>query len=143
MEGYENPPIAGPGPIGQLAAIAVGDYTNIIDIIAPAEAAAGELVTVEVRVQNLYTDRIFIAVTGQYDGVDIYFSPDYANVGAGETYSFTTSFTMPNKDITFHVWSWYWTGEEWYQDDYGSVYIALKVAEPEFRAFEVTEYTIR
>lgn len=141
MEGYETPPVAGPGRIGQLAAIAAGYYTSIEAIIAPSEAASGELVTVEVRVRNLHTTGIYIATTGRYDGVALFFSPDYANVGAGEIYSFLASFTMPNNDVRLDVWSWYWTGTEWIQDDYSYVDIALKVVEPQFRAFGLSEYT--
>lgn len=137
MQGYETPPTAGPRPIGHLAAIAVGAYTELVAIIAPAEAAAGDLVTVEVRVKNLYTGPMYISVAGQYNGTLISFSPDYASVGAGATYSFTTSFTMPNNDIRLHVWSYYWTGEEWYPDDYSYVDIAL-AAPPEVFAGRIS-----
>lgn len=133
MEGYETPPIAGPGVIGQLAAIARGEYTEIVDIIAPSEAAAGDLVSIAVRVRNLYTTPIYIAVSGRYNGVDFAFDPEYARVGAGTTYSFTKAFTMPNNDIRLHAWSFYWTGEEWYPDDYSYVDIAL-AAPPEIYA---------
>lgn len=127
MENYVQPPASGPRPIGQLAAIAVGAYTDIVSIIAPAEAAYGDLVNIEVRVKNLYTDPIYIAISGRYDGVDIFFSPEYATVEAGATYSFTRSFTMPNNNVRLHVWSFYWTGSEWYQDDYSYVDITLAV----------------
>lgn len=133
MEGYENPPIAGPRSIGQIGAIAVGAYTEIVNIIAPAQAAYGDLVTVEVRVRNLYSEPIYISVAGQYNGALISFSPEYANVGAGATYSFTGSFSMPNNDVRLHIWSYYWTGEEWYPDDYSYVDIAL-TAPPEVYA---------
>ena len=128
MEGYlEAPPIAGPGPIGQLAAIAVGAYTDIVSVIAPAEAAYGDWVSVEVRVKNLADYGIYIAVTGRHNGVDISFSPEYATVDPGATYSFTSSFRMPDSDIRLDVWSFFWTGTEWYQDDYDYVDIALKI----------------
>ena len=141
MEGYETPPVAGPGPIGQLAAIAVGAWTDIVDIIAPASAAYGDRVNVEVKIRNLATFGIYIAPTGRYNGVDLAFSPEYAAVGAGETHSFTTWFTMPNHDVRVYVWSFYWVEPDWYQDDYGYVDIALEaVPEPQFRGFGVTEY---
>lgn len=131
MEGYETPPVAGPGRIGQLAAIAAGYYTDIINIITETQAAAGETVWVEIWVRNLHTAPIYIATTGRYNGVDLLFGPDYATVDAGAAYSFVSSFTMPNKDITIDVWSWYWTGTEWVQDDHSSVSIALaEVVEP-------------
>ena len=127
MEGYQTPPMAGPSPIGQLAAIAIGDYTDITAIYGPAEAAYGDLVSVEVRVRNLHTGPIYIAVSGRYNGIDISFSPEYASVDAGATYSFVSSFTMPNNDVRLDVWTFYWTGTEWYQDDHEYVAIALAV----------------
>ncbi len=132
MEGYETPPtplIAGPSRIGQIGAIAIGAYTEIVSIIAPSAAAYGDLVTVEVRVRNLYSDYLAVKVGGYLDATEIWFSPDYAWIDPGATYSFTYSFTMPNNAVTLHLWSYYWTGEEWYADDYSSVYIALAAVE--------------
>ena len=108
-----------------------GTYTDIVEIVAPSSAEAGELVTVEARVRNLYTVPIYIAVTGSYNGVDIPFSPEYASVGPGATYSFSRSFPMPNHDIRLHVGSYFWSEPEWYVDDYAYVDIALaEVVEP-------------
>jgi|GEM_PF-2238716 len=136
-----NPPWRGPEVIGELAAIAVGAYTDIVAIYGPAEAAYGETVTIQVVVKNLAAYAIYIAVTGSYDGVSPTFSPDYASVGAGATYTFTTTFTMPNKGITLDVWSYYWTGTAWYQDDHEAVYISLKALKPEFQSFGVKDYS--
>ncbi|GAI90497.1 unnamed protein product, partial [marine sediment metagenome] len=121
---YEAPP-GGPGYIGQLAEVAVGAYTEIEEIIAPVQAAPGDLVTVEVRVRNLHTGTIYIATTGRYDSVDILPTEDYAIVDPGATRSFYFSFTMPQNDVELRVWSFYWIGTEWYQDDYSYVDIAL------------------
>lgn len=107
--------------------VAVGAYTDIINIIAPSQAWAGDPVSIEVQVRNLHAAAIYIAVSGRYNGVDIAFSPEYATVDAGGTYSFTSSFTMPNNDVRVHIWSFYWTGAEWYQDDYDYIDIALLV----------------
>ncbi len=78
MEGYITPPtpcIAGPSQIGQIGAIAIGAYTEIVSIIAPSKAAAGDLVTVEVRVKNLYSDTLAALVGGYLDSTEIWFSP--------------------------------------------------------------------
>ena len=123
-----QPPISGPRPIGQLAAVAVGAYTDIVAIYGPAEAKAGETVNLQVDVRNLHTEAIYIAVTGRYNGTDIYSSPDYLNVGAGAIASFTLSFTMPSNDIRVDIWSLYWAEPEWYADDSGTASIALTEA---------------
>jgi len=132
-------PVIPPTELG--VGIAKGAYTEIVRITAPSEAVSGANVSIEAKVKNIWANSFYIAVTGQYDGVDIAFSPDYANVGAGATYSFTSSFTMPNKGIRVHVWSFYWTGTEWYQDDYRYVDIALTALKSEFSGFGVREYT--
>ena len=125
MDGI-TPPSAGPNVIGFSAAIAQGAYTEIVDIIAPSQAAFGDLVNVEVKVKNIGDFAFYVAVTGRYDETVLTFSPDYAAVDAGAIQSFTTSFTMPDKGARVHAWSFYWTGEEWYQDDYDYVDIALE-----------------
>ncbi len=119
------PPVGGPGPIGQLAEVAVGAYTEIVAIDAPASADAGDLITVMVRVKNLYTAPASIAITGKYDNTVFSFDPEYSSVGAGSSYTASGQFTMPNKNVRVKVWSFYWTGTEWYQDDYSYVDIAL------------------
>ncbi|MBA7634817.1 hypothetical protein ES703_42415 [subsurface metagenome] len=142
MEPSQNPPRSGPRRIGQLVDIGVGTYTDIVTIYGPAEALAGEQVTIQVVVKNLYSIAIYIAVTGRYDGVDITFSPSYATVDAGETYTFTASFSMPNKDIRLDAWSFYWAEPTWYEDDHEYVGISLKaIPAPEFAGFRITEYT--
>ncbi|GAI37078.1 unnamed protein product, partial [marine sediment metagenome] len=85
----------------------------------------GDLVTVEVRVKNLHTGTIYIATTGRYDSVDILPAEDYAIVDPGAIHSFYFSFSMPDNGINLDVWSFFWTGEEWYQDDYSYIDIAL------------------
>jgi len=127
LEHEENYLISPPtrGPRGAGLEVAAGAYTDIISIVAPASAKYGAAVSVTVKVKNLATYAIYISVTGRYDGVNIVFSPDFASVGAGATYSFTKSFTMPNKSIKLEAWSWYWDGAKWYQDDYEYVNIAL------------------
>jgi hypothetical protein len=103
-----------------------GTYTDIVSITAPASTKYGDAVSVTVKVKNIFSLPLNIAVTGRYNGVDIAFSPTFANVGAGETYSFASSFTMPNKNIKLDVWSSYWVDYVgWVQDDYEYVNIAL------------------
>lgn len=105
-----------------------GTDTEIVEIVAPSGAIAGSLVTVEVRLKNIFRDWLWLAVTGKlfyYNGTGFSFSPECAEVDSGETYSFTYSFIMPSNDVWIDVWSWYSDGTKWIYDDYGSAYIAL------------------
>jgi len=107
------------------AAVALGAYTNIVDIIAPASASAGELVNIEAKVKNLAGHDIYISTSGRFDTTIFYLYPEYSIVGAGVTSSFSGSFIMPSKDARVYVWSYYWTGTEWYLDDESYVDIVL------------------
>lgn len=102
-----------------------GTYTQIVDIVAPSSARAGELVNVEAKVRNLYDGAIYISTSGKYDNIIFTLYPEYAAVGAGATYSFSGSFIMPNKGVRVYVWSYYWNGEQWRLDDEAYVDIAL------------------
>lgn len=137
----ESQPVRGPRGPRHIAAIAAGAYTDIVAIYGPAEALSGEQVNIQVVVSNLAAYSISIAVTGRQDGVDVAFTPDYGAVDPAGTYTFTASFTMPNKDITLDIWSWYWTGTEWYQDDHKAVSIKLKVLTPQFSGFGISDYS--
>ena len=141
MEGYQTPPQAGPKVLGAKAPLAAGAWTSIASIIAPSEAASGDLVSIEAQVKNIGAYGFYIAVTAQQDGVDISMSPDYAGVDPGAIQSFYGSFSMPNKSVRVSVWSFFWTGTEWYQDDYAYVDIALKALVPSFRGFGISDYS--
>jgi len=140
MEGYQSPR-AGPKVLGAKARLAAGGWTSIVSISAPAQAAAGQVVDIEVRVQNIGDFGFYIAVTAQQDGVDIPMSPDYAGVDPGATQSFSGSFTMPNHGVTLSAWSFFWDGTAWIQDDYATRDIALiEVGPPQFQGFAINEY---
>ena len=103
----------------EIAAIAAGYYTSIEPIHILPGARKGEEVLFNVNVKNLHTEPTYLKVTGHCDGVDIDFFPDYIVADPGVTYFLNSSFTMPNKDCTLEVWSWYWeVPGGWIQDDY-------------------------
>lgn len=109
-----------------------GLYTEITEVVVPSSVIAGELVSVTVRVRNLTGGALYICVYGYTivaGQAEVYrsFSPQYALVEPEATYSFTSSFIMPNDAQHLHVWGYYWTGTEWYPDDYAYSYIALGV----------------
>jgi len=127
MEETVHPPQAGPRVLGAVIDVAAGAYTSITEITAPSSAMAGDTVDIVVRVKNLATYGIYIAVTASYDGITIPITPDYASVNAGAIGVYNGSFTMPSYDVTIKVWSFYWTGTEWYQDDSDQVDVAMAV----------------
>lgn len=104
-----------------------GAWTDIVEIVAPSSAQAGQSVSIEARVKNIGGYSFYIAATGVYNSSGISFSPTSAYVNAGATQSFYGSFTMPSKKVRVKVISWYWTGSEWYQDD--EAYIDIDLAE--------------
>jgi len=140
MEGYQTPS-AGPKVLGAKAPLEAGAWTSIVGILAPSEAPSGQVVNIEARVQNIGNFGFYIAVTAQQDGVDIAMTPDYAGVDPGAIQSFYGSFTMPNKSVRVSVWSFFWDGTSWIQDDYAYVDIALKALVPSFRGFGISDYS--
>ena len=118
---------------------------KIVEVVAPASASAGETVLVDVKVKNLglapggYN---YIIITGllEYDSTQIPFESDYRNVAPQETTVFQVSFTMPSKPVKLTVWSWYWTGTAWAEDDRAEVNIGLA---EEARAASIIAKTLR
>ena len=53
-----------------------GNYTDIVEIVAPSKAVAGETVNVEAKVKNLATYAIYICTSGKYDDSIFYLRPD-------------------------------------------------------------------
>lgn len=102
-----------------------GAYTQIVEVVAPSEAVAGDTVNIEVKVKNLYSSSVHITVTGRVGDAELHFGNIYHTVAAGSIQSFYDSFIMPGSAVTLQVWSFYWTGTEWYQDDEASKSIPL------------------
>jgi len=122
----------------------VAAWTDIVEIIAPSNARAGDSVGVTVNVKNLGDYTFSIAVTGVFDGTEIPFSPGSAAVDGGATYPFSSSFIMPSKKVTITAYSWYWTGSEWHQDDKRVVNVNLtEEVKPEFANVAITKYERR
>ena len=137
----ENEPTYLPSKGNLAAEIAAGTYTKIVGIYGPSEAGAGETVNIDVAVKNTWTGSFYVTVTGRYDGANITPSVDYLNIGPGKTVHFYFDFTMPNKDITLDVWSFFWAEPKWIEDDHMTVDIDLATLEPAFRGFGVTDYS--
>ena len=125
----------------------MAQYADIIEIVAPSQAAAGNLVDITVRIKNTYSGVISIMVGGALEygvspwtGID--FPESWANVEGGATRSFSGSFVMPNKKVTIHAYS-YWYGSDgyWYFDDELTKTVDVAAApQPSISEFRIVDY---
>jgi len=128
----------------------VAQYADIIEIVAPGEAQAGSRVDITVKVKNTHSGAIGIMVGGALEyGVSpwpgISFPEPSASVGGGVTQSFAGYFTMPDKKVTIHAYS-YWYGADgyWYFDDEMTKVINPAAAiESQFGSIEIVSYERR
>ena len=117
----------------------------ISEIIAPASAFAGQRVDVEVKIRNITYENLYISAIGSVidSGVNITlrFGNKYEEAAPFATVLFTDSFTMPSTPVRLWVWSFYWNGDTWIEDDIKYVDIASAVATPVFQQFAIGEYS--
>lgn len=119
--------------------VAVGDYTEIVDIEAPDSAAAGERVDVTVKIENIDTENHLIACVAEVD--TLRFIDEVQIIEAGKTNSYNGAFLMGGGDVTIHAYSYYPSGAEWIPDDRAEKDVLLKaLPEPSFRGFGIEEY---
>lgn len=128
----------------------MAQYADIIEIVAPSEAQTGSRVDITVRIKNTYSVAIGIMVGGALEyGVSpwpgITFSENSANVNAGITYSFSGNFTMPDKKVTIHAYSyWYGADSAWHFDDEMTKVVNLaEVVASQFGSIEIVSYERR
>ena len=128
----------------------MAQYADIVEIVAPGEAQAGSRVDITVRVKNNHSAAIGIMVGGALEysvspwpGISL--PEPSANVDSGVTYSFIGYFTMPDKKVTIHTYS-YWYGADgyWYFDDEMTKVINPAAAiESQFGSIEIVSYERR
>ena len=124
----------------------MAQYADIIEIVAPSQAAAGDLVDITVKVKNLYSAPIGIMVGGALEyGVlpwpDITFPDYYANVDSGVTYSFNGYFYMLDKAVTIHAYSyWYGADGSWHFDDEMTKAVNLAALTPQVSEFRIADF---
>ena len=125
----------------------MAQYAQIVEIVAPSQAASGERVDITVRIKNTYSAAIGIMVGGALEyGVTpwpgITFPENSANVNAGVTYSFSGYFTMPNKAVTIHAYSyWYGADSVWHFDDEKTKSVSLATLTPQISEFKIADFT--
>ena len=125
-------------------------YADIIEIVAPGEAQSGSRVDITVKIKNTHSAAIGVMVGGALEyGVSpwpgIIFQEPSDNVGGGATQSFAGWFTMPDKKVTLHVYS-YWYGADgyWYFDDEMTKVVNLaEVVASQFGSIEIVSYERR
>ncbi len=125
----------------------MAQYAQIVEIVAPSQAVSGERVDITVRIKNTYAAAIGIMVGGALEyGVTpwpgITFPSNSANVNAGATYSFSGYFTMPNKAVTIHAYSyWYGADGAWHFDDEKTKSVSLATLTPQISEFKIADFT--
>ncbi len=124
----------------------MAQYADIIEIVVPAQAAAGDRVDITVRIKNTYSVAIGIMVAGALDyGIspwpDIDFPSNNDNVDGGVTCSFNGSFIMPDSKVTIHAYS-YWYGADgyWYFDDEMTKVVNLVTLTPQVSEFKIADF---
>jgi len=123
-----------------------GTYTEIIEIVAPDKAVAGQVVNIEVKIKNKYTSPIGVMVGGALEyGVSpwpgITFPANWANVSGGATQPFSGYFTMPSAKVKIHAYSYYYGVDGlWHWDDEKTKEVALTELVPVFTEFKITDY---
>lgn len=128
----------------------MAQYADIIEIAAPSQAATGNRVDITVRIKNTYSSPIGIMVGGALEygtspWPDITFPSPSANVDAGVTHSFSGYFTMPDKKVTIHAYSYFYGGDgSWHFDDEMTRAINLsQEVESQFGSIEIVSYARR
>jgi len=128
----------------------VAQYADIIEVVAPAEAAAGSRADITVRVKNTYSAPIGILVAGALEyGVSpwpgITFPEPSGNINGGATQSFSGYFIMPDKKVTIHAYSYYYGADgSWHFDDEMTKVVNLvSVPASQFGSIEIVSYQRR
>ena len=84
-----------------------GTYSEIVEIVAPSSAVAGESVPVTIKIKNIWTGYLHVYAVGVWDSEERFIDwLDYW-IPSGSTHSFSGSFVMPARNVTIHAYSYY------------------------------------
>lgn len=104
-----------------------GYYTDIVTLVVPSSAGAGETVPVTITIRNTYSAAVHVAAIGVWDSEKRFIDWLKYRIPAGQTHSFSGSFIMPSRDITVHAYSYYEDFEGyWRSDDEAEKKVSLK-----------------
>lgn len=125
----------------------MAQYADVIEIVAPAEAASGSRVDITIRVKNTYTAPIGmrVAATLEYDvspWPSVIIPVDWANVDSQATWPFPGYFYMPGQKVTIHAKSyWYGADGQWYADDEMTKVVTLvSSGQPAISEFRIADF---
>lgn len=118
-----------------------GTYTDIVGIVAPGSAVAGERVSVEVRVKNLHSAAVHIYCVAVLDSEQRFIDWQEAWVNPGAVQSYRGSFTMPGRRVTINAYTYYEAADGYlYSDDQASKSVSLEQLAVEFSSFGIANY---
>ena len=120
-----------------------GNYTEIVEIIAPDKAAAGEVVNVEVRIKNTWSANVHIYGVAVLDSATRVIDWLDAWVAPGQIQSFNGTFVMPGQNVTITAYSYY-EGVDGliYFDDEKTKAVTLTELAPAFSEFAISDYRV-
>ena len=102
-----------------------GVYTDIVEIIAPSSARAGEWVAVTIKVKNIWTYSLGVWTTGIYDSEELFI--DFEDwIPAGSTHEYMGGFIMPDRDVTIHAYTYYLAEDGYHFDDEAEKAVSLE-----------------
>ena len=83
-----------------------GTYTDIVEIVAPSSAKAGDWVNVTIKVKNIWTGWVHVRTYGIYDSEETFI--DFTDwIPAGSTHEYGGAFIMPDRAVTIHAYTYY------------------------------------
>lgn len=129
----------------------MASYTEITEIVAPAEAVVGSKVGIIVRIKNIGSVITTIMAVGvpEYPGLPpaVYIDGLYPFTAMVDTLSgwvaeFTGSFIMPSSGVKIHIYS-YWYGADgyWHLDNEKTKDVKLTELVPSFSEFSVASFS--
>ena len=102
-----------------------GTYTDIVEIVAPSSARAGQWVDVTIKVKNIWTDYVGVWTAGIYDSAELFI--DFEDwIPAGSTHEYMGGFIMPNRDVTIHAYTYYLAEDGYHFDDEAEKAVSLE-----------------
>ena len=120
----------------------MAQYAQIIEISAPSSALEGDPVSIAVQVRNLADYGFYVSITGDVDGSQVMFTPDYAGADAGATCFFYGSFVMSGRSVTITVTSWWWGSDNmWHQDDVKTKAVSLNALSSQVSQFQIADFS--